>query len=219
MVFGKKTIRCENCNSKINEKYSFCPNCGDSVIDEEMDARDYGLLGKNPYNNEIPETNPLQANFGITDKLISSVMNSLMKNLEKQFNNFERESEKTEVQAFPNGIKIRIGQVPTKKKKTEDNFFKREISKQQMKKMTSLPRTEAKTKVKRIGEKVIYELLTPGIESPQDVFVSKLESGYEIKAIGEKKIYVNTIPITIPIRKFAIDNDKLFLEFQNQNQF
>ena len=84
------------------------------------------------------------------------------------------------------------------------------------KRMSSMPRTIAKTSVKRINDKIIYELNIPGINSPEDVFVSKLESGYEIKAIGEKKVYVNSLPIDLPIIKFTINSDKLFLEFSQE---
>ena len=60
-----------------------------------------------------------------------------------------------------------------------------------------MPRAEAKTKLRRLSDKVVYEIAAQGIESPDDVLISKLESGYEIKAIGKKKIYVNTIPMLI----------------------
>jgi hypothetical protein len=215
MVFNKN--KCENCDSKIKGKFSFCPYCGDSLVDEDQMEKDYGLIGKDDALGSPEET---QMDFGITDKLIGSLVNSLIKNLDKQFKNLDKQPknfENAEVQNFPNGIKIRIGHSPEKAKK-QKNFFKKQLSDQQLKKMSTLPRTEAKTKVKRIGEKVIYELNAPGIESPQDVFVSKLESGYEIKAISERKIYVNTLPINLPMRGFAIDKNKLFIEFKPQNQ-
>ena len=57
-------------------------------MDEEKHARDYGLLGK---GEEMPEAQDIQMGFGITDKLISSLMNSLVKNLDMQFNNAGKE--------------------------------------------------------------------------------------------------------------------------------
>jgi len=82
-----------------------------------------------------------------------------------------------------------------------------------LKKMGSLPRAKAKTSVKRFGNKVVYELSTPGVISAEDVFISKLESGYEIKAIGDKKVYVNSVPINLPLKKYSIVNNKLLFEF------
>ena len=37
----------------------------------------------------------------------------------------------------------------------------------------------------------------------EDIFISKLESGYEIKAIGSKKIYVNSVPINLPLKQYS----------------
>lgn len=213
-MFGKKVIKCDNCNSKIDNGFSFCPYCGTSLINEEKHARDYGLLGKGELDSEEQF-----ANFGITDKLIGSLMNSLMKNFDKQFKHLDREMEKTEVRSFPNGIKIKISPSIQHKKRRQKDFFKKSISEDQLKKITTLPKKEAETKVKRLNDKVIYELSAPGIQSPQDIFISKLESGYEIKAIGDKKVYVNSLPVNLPIRALSFDNEKLFIEFSAHQQF
>ena len=147
MVFGKKNI-CLNCEEKINGKFSFCPHCGESATDTKRQAKDFGLLGED--DNITSLANQPQEGFGITDKLIGSLVNSLMKNLDKQFKNMEKNQsniENAEIQNFPNGIKIRIGPAPTKKRK-QKKFCKKAISEQQLKKMAGLPRTPAKTKVK-----------------------------------------------------------------------
>jgi len=214
MFFKKKSNkqqRCGNCSSKTSEKFSYCPYCGNPLIDEEKHVKDYGLLGA---NEEFLETESQSFNFGITDKIIGSLMNGLIKNLGKQFRQFDKKSEKTEISGFPNGIKIRIGPVPAAQKKTAQKSMRHnDISEKQLEKMSSLPREKAETKVKRLNDKIIYELDTPGIESPQDVFVSKLESGYEIKAIGNKKIYVNSLPVNLPLKKVSLGDGKLFVEF------
>lgn len=210
-MFKKKNIKCENCRSKINKEFSFCPYCGDNLIDEEQYKKDYGMLGK---VDGSPDMNS-NMGFGITDKLIGSLMNSVMKNLDKQFRNIEKDQtriEKAEIKSFPNGIRIRInpgGQV----RKKQETVFQRQISEKQMEKMSTLPRAVAKTKVRRLNDRIIYELNTSGVESTQDIFVSKLESGYEIKAIGDKKVYVNSLPINLPLKNLSLDSDKLFIEF------
>ena len=107
MFFSKKKkkseIKCEMCSSSINDKYSFCPFCGNSLIDKEQELKDFGMLGKIDSTEEIQD--PYASNFGITDKLIGSLVNNLVKNLDKQF----KDTERAEVKNFPNGIKIRIG--------------------------------------------------------------------------------------------------------------
>lgn len=220
MFFKKKTSKCENCNSKINDKYSFCPHCGISLLNEEKYVKDYGLLGKNE-KIEDEEFLPQQFGMGITDKLLGSLMNTLIKSLDKQFKQMGKEfkMDKTEIKSFPNGIKIKIGPASSFKKTPQKKaIFNKQISDEQLEKMAALPRAKAETKVKRLNDKIIYELSTPGIQSPDDVFVSKLESGYEIKVISDKKVYVNSLPVNLPLKSLSIDNNKLLIEFLSYMQ-
>ncbi len=215
MFFKKKKKeeqQCNICNSYINKKYSFCPHCGSMIISKEEEQRNFGLLGRHDAGAENliqQQTSSVRGTF--TDRMLNSVMNSLMKNLDRQF----RDLEKTDHASFPQGIQIKIGMVPSmpRKKRQSPQRLQPKISEQQLQKMSTLPRATAKTTVKRLGDKVIYELQTPGLVSPDDVLVSKLESGYEIKAISEKKVYVNSLPVNLPIHSFAIEDGKLFVEF------
>ena len=211
MFFKKKLIKCENCSSKIKGKYTFCPYCGSSLTNEDKNFKDYGLLGK---GEELGIGMPME--MGFTDRIIGSLVNSLMKNLDKQFRQIDKEFgkvDKAEIRSFPNGIKIKIGPVMEAKKAPRERTFKNQITQEQIDKMSSMPRVKAEAKVRRINDKVIYELNIPGIQSPQDVFISKLESGYEIKAIGHKKVYVNSLPVNLPLKSLSIENNKLLVEF------
>lgn len=220
MFFGKKRkdsdVKCPSCDSKINKKYDFCPYCGNPTSNQENEARDFGMLGKHDSGN-FQEENPL-AGFGITDKLISSLVNNLAKSLDKQFTDMEKISQNTEVKSFPNGIKIRIGPPINLSPKKAQRKQKNDITDSQIEKISSLPRAIAKSSVKRINDKVIYNLETPGVDSTEDVFISKLESGYEVKAIGKKKIYVNSIPINLPLKRLSLLKDKLAIEFVSASQ-
>jgi hypothetical protein len=216
MLFSKKNkdkkVKCESCSSKISDESNFCPNCGESRIDEETEREDLGLLGRTDINDsQFSNDHSLNESLGVADKLIGSLVNSLVKNLGKQFKDLDKIGEKTNIQAFPNGIKIRIG--PPIKRVQKASMPKNIITEEQIKKISSLPKATAKTSIKRLSDKVIYELATPKIASPKDVFVSKLESGYEIKAISDKKVYVNTIPIDLPLRGFSLNSKKLSIEF------
>lgn len=221
MFFGKKsrdTTRCDNCSSKLDKRFSFCPYCGNSLFDEEDEMEEFGMLGRTDADRELPAEN--LRGFGITDKLINSVMNSLIKNLNREisktdeFNAFGR----TEIKTLPNGIKIKLGvppQSPNKLKKRK-TIYEKAPSDEQLEKMASLPRAAAKTTIKRFSDKMIYELNASGVQSVEDIFVSKLESGYEIKAIGEKKVYVNTLPISLPLQKFSIESNRIIFEFKTE---
>jgi predicted RNA-binding Zn-ribbon protein involved in translation (DUF1610 family) len=222
MIFGKKKDmqKCEECGNYSEKAFSFCPYCGNDLIDRQKEKQDYGMLGRQDAVNE----DNLMQNLGFTDKIFMSVFSSLMKNLDKQFQNMNKEmmqNEKTEIRALPNGIRIKISpmqmapQYEVKQKKT----VKRKIDEEQMRRISSLPRAKAKSKMKRLGDKVIYEFATPGVGSLEDIFISKLENGYEIKAIGGKKIYVNSIPVEMPIKKYSVGKDKVSVEFMTNADF
>jgi len=215
MFFSKKdkTRLCENCGSKTEKKNDFCPRCGNSFIDAEQEQEDFGLLGRDDFTS--PMQNPA-ANLGITDRLFSSIFNNLVKTLDRQFQSQLREMERdegAEIRALPNGIRIKISNSPNKKHKKEKARNKAELTEEQIKKMSSLPRAKAKSSLKRFGDKLVYEISAPGVGSTEDIFISRLESGYEIKAIGSKKVYVNSIPISLPLQKYSILNNKIFFEF------
>jgi len=217
MFFGKKNkdIKCNNCNSNLIDKFNFCPYCGDPTRNEKEEIRELGLLGRDdfPKTKGFPETQ----NFGITDKILNSLMNQVMKSFNNMQNVKDINQENTKIEQIPNGIKISIG-VPqqARPRKERTQMIKKVITEEQMKKLSSLPRTSAKTKIKRLSDKVVYELAAPGIESPEDIFISKLESGYEIKAIGKKKIYTNSLSIDLPLRGFSLTDNKILVEFKTE---
>ena len=212
MFFKKKSRKneemCPECKSVISNKFSFCPYCGEGLIDEEQYAQDFGILGKNDLEDEEIIENAFVNSMGITDKIIGTLMNSLMKNLEMQF----KEANNAEMKNPPNGIRIRIG--PSQPNADHGNMqMNRPLTDKQLEKMSNLPRVEAKSQVRRLSDKVVYELNTLGVESLNDVFVSKLETGYEIKAIGKNKVYVNNFPANLPLKKFALRDKGLTVEF------
>lgn len=209
---SKKEVKCDSCSKYINETYNFCPHCGISYIDPAEEIRDFGMLGKNDENLDINET--ASASSGITDKIISSVMQSIIKNMVSQIGNPQKKLNQPEIQSFPNGIKIKIG-LPTPAKKAQKKVVKQAqtLTEEQMNKMSTLPRATAKTNVRRLPDKVLYEISAPGIQSPEDIFISKTESGYEVKAIGKTKIYTNNLPINLPLKGYSIHEKSLLFEF------
>jgi hypothetical protein len=206
---SKKEIKCINCHNSFSKKYNFCPFCGNSMINAREEAEKFGMLGRKDLAEEELVGSQLSP-FGPLGSIFTSMVGGLMRNL---FN----EIQKGEVTTFPNGINIKIGGYPRKQQK-EKKLVRRTISEEQLKRMSALPRVEAKTSMKRVGGKIIYEISMPGISSPEDIFVSKLESGYEIKAICSDKVYVNSLPVNLPIKSFAMNENTLFVEFITQEE-
>jgi hypothetical protein len=211
-MFFKKNKRneigCPQCSSKINDNFSFCPYCGINLVDKEKEFKDFGMLGKNDVSTSqnIPD-----AGFGFTDKLISTMMNSIVKNLEHL--NLEEADTNANIHPVPRGIKISFGVPRQRKRKNEIDFINRPINEEQLARMSNLPRINAKTNVRRFSDRILYEITAPGVSSPNDIFLTKTESGYELKAIAENKVYVNSFPIEFPLRAVSIDNDKVLIEF------
>lgn len=216
MFFNKEknNVKCAACNSKCNNDYSFCPHCGTPRTDAETEMRDFGMLGKNDVANQ-PVENTATVNLGFTDRILDSLVNSMMRSLDKQMRaqmkDMDKAMENAEIRTTPHGIRIKIG--PTMAHEQEQQQTIRALTNDQAKRMSSLPRAKALTSVKRIGDKIVYELTTPEVNSPADVFISKLETGYEIKAIGDTHVYVNSIPLNLPIKKYSLAKNKLLFEF------
>jgi hypothetical protein len=211
-----KKEKCKRCEGKLRDAYSFCPYCG-LDLRNYYDEKNYGMLGKSDNVAGAPIMGG--GGLGITDKMVGGIFNSLMKNLEKQMKNMDFENMDNqfkglnhEVQRFPNGIRIKVGGNPQIKKKKVENKGK-VITDDQVKRMSKLPRSEAKADVRRFSDRVVYELKAPEVEDVNDIFVSKLETGYEVKAIGKKKVYVNSLPVNLPLKRYFIKDKKLCVEF------
>ncbi len=236
-MFKKKS--CKNCKKKISNQYEFCPYCGNPFKDNSKNDN-FGMLGKNdfisPFNNEIKFPTGL-----------NMIFNSLMKGLNKQFRELDKEmrndvqqnfnKRKTNVKQFPfkKGISINIstsGNKPPKIKVNSfgnDSEFKQKqkinekevsldnLSNQDLKKISSLPKQEPVTNIRRLSNKVIYEVDIPGVKSIKNISIIKLENSFEIKALVKDKAYFKLIPISLPIINYEFSEGKLILEFGVKN--
>ena len=223
-MFGKK---CQNCNAKIGGKYHFCPDCGKHVPHKGKD-QDWGILGKEDTNNFENEIQ-FPKGFGM-------IFNSLMKNFEKQFKDFDHQlNQNFSNQPKPNlkrgGISISIstsgnGPPQIKVNSLGNNFQEREIKVRRRDKtkekalpskslnISKLKKEEPSTNIRRLSDKVIYEINMPGVKSIKDLSIVKLEKSIEIKAIAGKKAYVKLIPINLPVSNYNFSNGKLVLELE-----
>jgi HSP20 family molecular chaperone IbpA len=83
--------------------------------------------------------------------------------------------------------------------------------------LAGLERKEPKTNIRRLSNRVVYELEMPGVESLEDISIIKLENSIEIKAISKNKAYVKVIPINLPITNYNLSEGKLILELGIKN--
>ncbi|MCX6746968.1 MAG: zinc-ribbon domain-containing protein [Candidatus Pacearchaeota archaeon] len=217
-MFKKK--ECNKCGEKLSDKYDFCPYCGNRI--KEGINNEWGMLGKNDLMSQMDD---IKLPLGF-----KTLFNALMKDMNKQFNQSEKEmkDETPQNKIKKDGISISIstfGDGPPRisvnplgnrqevEVEKEDSRVKQSLfSKEKIKKFSSLPRKEPKTNIRRLSNKVIYELEMPEVVSIEDVSVVKLESSIEIKAIAKDKSYFKLIPINLPLKKCDLSEGKLILE-------
>lgn len=215
-MFSSK--KCQRCEGKLKDDHSFCPFCGLDLRNPDADMRDFGMLGKNDNVFGAPLLGGGGRGLGMNDSMFGAIFQQAMKMMEHQLKHLQLDGEsldfgdtKPEIRRLPNGIQIRIGPRMQQKQKTEQQ--PRTISEDQRSRMSTLPRGEAKADVRRFSDKVVYELVTPGVADVNDIFVSKVESGYEVKAVGTKKVYVNSLPVGLPLKRYFVKDNRLTIEF------
>ena len=221
-----KKRKCQKCGNKIDEKYSFCPYCGNRFDSENQE--DWGMLGK----NDSISMNEIKLPMGF-----NAIFNSLMKNLSKEFdeqlskNHFPTEDKQPKkvgkegisisISTFGNGppkIKVTpIGKPKLEQEKEIEKIKPNTFTKEKIKKFAGLKKEEPKTNIRRLSNRVVYELEMPEIKSIDDISIIKLENSIEIKALGKNKAYIKTIPINLPIHDYNLSEGKLVLELGVKN--
>jgi len=218
-----KKTKCKRCGKKINEGYGFCPHCGNRMNSENED--DFGMLGKTDFFPGAEIKLPVGFN-----SIINSMMNNLSKELDnelgKKFVNdsnskkIKKDGLSISISTFGDGpprIKVngvnqeKIKEMP--KEKVKNTHFDSE----KVKKFLELTKEEPKANVKRLSNKVIYEIEMPGVKAKEDISILKLENSIEIKAIGKNKAYSKRISINLPILNYNFSEGKLILELGLKN--
>ncbi|MEK6830289.1 MAG: zinc-ribbon domain-containing protein [Nanoarchaeota archaeon] len=217
-MFGRKT--CSKCNEKVSDKYSFCPHCG-NLFGKKNEEKDYGMLG---IDDEMEmQQNPFEAllggmGSGVFNKMFGGAIKMLEKELEKEFKNQNQKlPQRTNFEIIINGKRInpenikftqRIIEPENKPKKK----FIPKMSSESLKKISKLPKKEPSTNIRRLANKIIYELDIPGVKSMEDISITKLENSIEVKAVAGNKAYSKLIPINLPITNYELLDGKLTLE-------
>jgi hypothetical protein len=198
--------KCPSCAKKIERKFSFCPYCGVSFR-ARNEREEFGMLGRNDSNERVQ--NELKLPFGM-----NKIVNSLVKQLERQMNDLNEGGD-----GIPRGFKIRIANGPQmnqviRKMPEEKVEDVPKISDEENDRRASLPRKEVESRVRRLADRIIYELETPGVKRKKDIILTKLASGLEIKAYSKDKCYVKFIPLTVEVIEYYVEGEKVFVELK-----
>ncbi len=240
-MFSKKT--CKNCGKKIGNKENFCANCGAPIKIDEKEWGMLGKddLNMNNQENLNPFANSMFG--GIGGKVFNKMLNSAMKMLEKEMQNANKDFQnmnpnnknnphnfpKTNFELFINGKRInpeniKITQKPVKfikdqngrnnqseRPKQAKNIF---LSEKKAKEFSTLPKKEPRTNIRRLSNKMIYEIEIPGVKTIDSISIVKMENSIEIKAVAKDNSYFKIIPLNLDISQFSLENEKLVLELK-----
>ena len=228
--------KCNKCKKNIEKDFDFCPYCG-----KKLDANNsWGMLGK---NDEFLEENPFENSLfggGMFNKMIGNLMGNAMKMLEKEFQKQDREINKIKpkqsVQLFINGQRINLqGQQMTPQQNQArnnqmNNQIKNKNNEQQIQKIPSitfseenkkrfskLEKTNPQTNIRRLSDRIIYDIEMPDVQSKEDISILSLSNSIEIKAIGKEKAYYKVINIKLPIVDYYLEKGNLVLELGVKN--
>lgn len=237
-MFSKK-IKCR-CGKKVNTSFSFCPYCGANLKekieedkekkkrDEQLNAmiKDFEKAFDMPFFMKFP-----------FEKLVKS----MIKDIEKQFQEYDellaKHSNSVEKpKIVTSGISINIKSTPEGEPiiqikefgpgsrgekeikeiegKEEVKLPKVKISEAEAAKRAKLPREEPETKVRRLTDKIIYEISLPGVRDEKNIIINKLQNSIEIKAFAKDKAYFKLIPLGLPIKNYKLEKEKLILELK-----
>ncbi|HLD97951.1 MAG TPA: zinc ribbon domain-containing protein [Candidatus Nanoarchaeia archaeon] len=224
--FGKK---CSHCNKKIKKNYEFCPFCGSNLIDKPSKFKnngDYGFLGK---SDILEEGFMLPNGF---NSLLGPLINELNKQiteLDKEVKTENKSKKKKPVSGFSISIET-SGTGPIKIKTFGDknsvnlNPKAREVRQiklprvdlDRLSKIRGLPRKEPEASVRRLSDKIVYEINLPRVNSLEDININVIQNMVEIKAISNKEVYIKDLNVNYPLQGYGFKDNKLVLEFDSQ---
>ncbi|HPD81569.1 MAG TPA: zinc ribbon domain-containing protein [Candidatus Pacearchaeota archaeon] len=225
-MFSKKN--CKKCGEKLSKRYDFCPICGTPVNTNKRNEEDgFGLLGKNDFfeNSDSLSTSLFGGlSGGIMNKMLNNAMKMLEKELQQNMRvqNSAKNNEnipRTKFRLMINGKEVNLNDgtlikknPPKKEPLKKDNF--NEFTEEQNERFSKLKKIMPESHLKRIDDKIIYEIELPGVDSLKDTSIIQLEDGIEIRALSEKKAYLKRVPLNLSILNYYLSKNLLILEFK-----
>ncbi|MFA5019987.1 MAG: hypothetical protein WC533_02715 [Candidatus Pacearchaeota archaeon] len=225
-MFKKKCIK---CGKKIGRKYEFCPYCGFNSNFSYDSERDYGFLGKENLNELGIKLPP---GFNMLFKPLMKELNKQMVELNKELGEEDKLARKNS-KPVRTSFSIHIGMPGAKpivlegmnsnlkfanRERTESKNKKvlklPKIKSEILSKVKKLPRAEPQTSVRRLADRVIYELILKGVKSEDSLNITALEEGVEVKAFSDKEMFVKTVESGLKFADYSFAPEKLILEFK-----
>jgi len=214
-MFGKSKVCCR-CGKKCSKKDNFCPNCGFNFKNEELFQPSFNLGF--PFNTLLKQLS----------KEIEQSFKELDKGMEPTFD--DDRPRKTTIEPKMHGISISISSsgegnpiikvrnLGHNKEKKPDNRPEQiqkapKLTDEQRERLSKLPKEEPSTSVRRLTDRIVYEIDLPGVEE-KNIIITRLQNSIEIKAFTKEKAFFKLIPISLPILKSKLEEGKLIIELK-----
>ncbi len=237
--------KCLRCGSKVSSSSNFCSNCGADLSKNYdprdygmLGKDDYGSLNEFPLGissiignltkEMMKQVNSMTKEIQQPQEKVRPIKKANNPNIKQSGISISISSSgngqpKIEVRKFGDGKKINnihegeimIGEDDEEYEEIEEIIPNNKISVEKAKKYSKLPKEEAKSRVRRIGDKVVYEIDIPGVKRLDDVIINRIESGIEIKAFTNDKSYFKNLPVNYPITDYKLaKGGKLLIEME-----
>jgi len=207
---------CEECGSRMDKDWEFCPKCGNNLRQRSGDifseiferfGQEFGEMNKMfEKQMEAVDISPMfrKPKTGHGGGFSISIMTSR--------NNPPKVSVKTFGDVDERKLKQQIyGQIGDEEGLEMESAHQLKNKKPKVYDVTEEP----KTKVQKTGNKVTVDMELPGVKSSGDIEVRELESSLEVKATAGKKAFFKIItkPEKYKVATQKFDNGVLHLEF------
>jgi len=87
---------------------------------------------------------------------------------------------------------------------------------EQQKKFSELKTKSPETSMRRLSDRLIYEVKLPDVDSMKNISIAKLPNTVEVKAISEENSYFKSIQIQFPVIEIYFNDEVLTLEFDTK---
>lgn len=218
-MFGKKQV-CPRCGNKSSKKYSFCPFCGGNFKSSEGEFFEPSFNMGFPFNTIFKQLEKqIEKQFREMDKELPSFVED-----EKKVKQSPKIAEGISISISSSGgqpvIRVRnlgdnqnVQRVQQRAQPIKDNLPKTKLTEAQIEQFSKLPKEEPQTSVRRLTDRIVYEIDMPGVEE-KNIHITKLQNSIEIKAFTKDKAFFKLIPISLPILKSQLSEGKLVLELK-----
>ena len=194
---------CDNCQSKIKKNWTYCPFCGFSLRNVEREK------------SFLDREEPFESFGNISFKDLVKQIDQQLRGIDKAF----------KFGAPSRGISISINSVGSKPKISVKRFG--DFKEKKIKEFKEKPKIfsfrkkpkkieEPKSTVRRLSDKLVYEIDVPGVSSVKNISINRLENSIEVKAFGKDKAYFKLIPVNMDVSNYYLKDGKLIVELKEE---